>query len=186
MTAPAAGGARRGGRMRVNLLAALVILQALCAVFFVGDVVADLRLTGLVPHTLFEAAVAVALIVGTFFCGLEMRRAIEAMRRSEQAVAAASGAFGALIEERFAGWSLTPAEAEVALFALKGFDMAEIAALRGAAPGTVRAQLARVYGKAGVTNRSQFVSLFIEDLLDTPLVGLPSAPDPTAPRAAGR
>jgi DNA-binding CsgD family transcriptional regulator len=170
------GRGRGRARGRVNLLAGLVGLQAVCAVFFVGDVAADLRLSGLIPHTLFEAAVALALFLGTFFCGLEMRRAIEAMRRSDAAVASASGAFAALIEERFAAWRLTPAEAEVGLFALKGLDVAEIARLRGAAAGTVRVQLTRVYAKAGVANRSQFVSLFIEDLLDGPIAGAEAPP----------
>ena len=52
-----------------------------------------------------------------------------------------------------------------ALFALKGCDVAEIAQLRGAAQGTVRAQLSQVYAKAGVTSQAGLVSLFLEDLL---------------------
>jgi DNA-binding CsgD family transcriptional regulator len=50
-----------------------------------------------------------------------------------------------LVTQRFAEWGLTAAEADVALFALKGFDTAGIAELRGAAHGTVSAQLAQVY-----------------------------------------
>jgi len=67
---------------------------------------------------------------------------------------------------RFAEWKLTPAEADVAMFALKGCDAAAIAEMRGAATGTVRAQLARVYAKAGVSSRADLVSLFFDDLLD--------------------
>ena len=52
------------------------------------------------------------------------------------------------------------------MLALKGFDVAEIAAIRNAASGTVRAQLTRVYAKAEVSSRAQLLSLFIEDLLD--------------------
>jgi len=80
----------------------------------------------------------------------------------------ASGAFFDLIEVRFAEWGLTPSEAEVALFTLKGLDTADIATARGAAQGTVRAQLAKVYAKAGVSSRGQLTSSFIEDLLMTP------------------
>lgn len=36
-----------------------------------------------------------------------------------------------LLNDRFAQWGLTPAEADVALFAIKGLSTAEIAALRG-------------------------------------------------------
>ena len=38
--------------------------------------------------------------------------------------------------------------------------------LRGAAQGTVRAQLTRIYAKAGVSGRAQFGAWFVEDLLD--------------------
>jgi DNA-binding NarL/FixJ family response regulator len=51
------------------------------------------------------------------------------------------------------------------LFTLKGLDIADIATARGSAQGTVRAQLAKVYAKAGVSNRGQLISTFIEDLL---------------------
>ena len=44
-------------RRRASALAAVLAVQALCAVFFVADVVADLRFAGWIPHTLFEASV---------------------------------------------------------------------------------------------------------------------------------
>ena len=115
------------------------------------------------------------LVLGILFAALEMRRTLERARRAEIAVSAASGAFAELIAANFERWALTPAESEVALLALKGFDVAEIADLRAAASGTVRAQLAHVYAKANVSNRSQLVSLFIEDLLDGPVANARSA-----------
>jgi DNA-binding CsgD family transcriptional regulator len=169
-------------RGRAGALAALLAVQALCAVFFVADVIADFRLAGWIPHTVFEALIALALFVGVALCALELRRVVEDMRRADAAVSAASGALAEVIAARFAGWGLTAAEADVALFALKGFDTTEIAELRGAAAGTVRAQLARVYAKAGVSNRAGLIALFLEDLL----AGL-SGPGPspeTAPDAA--
>jgi len=53
----------------------------------------------------------------------------------------------------------------IGLMAIKGLDLAEIAAVRGAAQGTVRAQLTRIYAKAGVSGRAQFAAYFVEDLL---------------------
>ena len=47
----------------------------------------------------------------------------------------------------------------------QALDVAEIAELRGAAQGTVRAQLTRIYSKAGVSGRAQFAAFFVEDLL---------------------
>ncbi|WP_224405148.1 helix-turn-helix transcriptional regulator [Afifella sp. IM 167] len=154
------------------VLAALLAVQAFAAVFFVSDVIADFSLGGAGLHTIFEAAVSFALVLGVIFGGLEMRRAMERARRSEAAFSAASGALGDLIQNYFHEWALTPAESEVALFALKGVDLGDIAEMRGSAPGTVRAQLAHIYAKAGVSGRAQLVSLFIEDLLAGPMPGL--------------
>jgi len=167
MEAEALGVSKARGR--VSLLALLLVVQSIAAVFFVGDAFADIRAVGLDAHTLIETAVALSLVAGVFFGGLEMRRTLERMRRSEQALSAASGAFHDLIDSHFQRWRLTPAETEVAMLAIKGFDAAEIAAIRQVAGGTVRAQLANIYGKAGVTNRTQLLSVFIEDLLGGPI-----------------
>jgi DNA-binding NarL/FixJ family response regulator len=147
------------------LLAALVAIQALCAVFFVVDVTADITWDGADLHTAFEAVVALALVIGVVFGALEIRRTLERMRRAETAVSIASGALADVIEAYFERWGLTGAEANVALLAIKGFEVTEIAELRGAAASTVRVQLAKVYAKAKVANRTQLLSLFIEDLM---------------------
>ena len=161
--------ARGGGGGRTAALALLLCVQAVAAAFFVGDVAADLSLSGLDAHVVLEAAVALALVVGVVFGALEMRRMLERAERSEHALSAARGAFADLMESHFARWRLTPAEADVALLALKGLEVAAIAEVRGAAQGTVRAQLARVYAKAGVSSRAELLSLFIDDLIDGPL-----------------
>ena len=172
--APATATSALGRRALV--LAALLVLQTLCTVFFVADVVGDLLLDGPDLHTVFEAAVSAALGLGVVFAALEMRRTLERSRKAEAAVSIASGAFGALITGYFERWKLTPAETDVALFALKGFDVAEIAELRGSAAGTVRAQLTRVYAKAGVSNRTQLLAVFTDELLAGALPGLESRP----------
>ena len=77
----------------------------------------------------------------------------------------ASGAFMDLLAERFEEWGLTPAEKDVALFAIKGLSTAEIGVLRATSEGTVKAQTNAIYRKAGVTGRSQLLSLFIDDLM---------------------
>ena len=160
----------RGGG-RTKFLAGVLIIQALAAVFFVGDAIWDFTVTGFDLHLALESLVAMALVLGIGFGALEMRRTLERIRRSEAALAAASGALGELVEAQFEQWKLTPAEAEVALLALKGCDIAEIASLRHAASGTVRAQLTRVYSKAGVSSRAQLISVFIEELLGGPIRG---------------
>lgn len=150
-------------------LSLVVAAQALAATFFVLDFLGDIRSDGWTRHLILEAGASLALLTGILVGTFYLRSLVEAARRDELAVAAASGAMTELIGMRFAQWGLTPAEADVALFALKGLDAAEIARLRGAAAGTVRAQLTRVYAKAGVTSHSALVALFLDDLIETPI-----------------
>lgn len=88
------------------------------------------------------------------------------IRGADTARALSKGALAQLLDVHFAEWKLTAAERDVALFTLKGFETQEIAELRKATQGTVRVQLAQIYGKAGVHSRSAFQSLFLDDLLD--------------------
>ena len=91
-------------------------------------------------------------------------------RRVEDQLRAASGAFAELLQERFTEWGLTPAERDVALFAIKGMSTKESAGMRDSSEGTVKAQTNAIYRKAGVVGRTQLLSLFIDDLMNaTPL-----------------
>jgi DNA-binding CsgD family transcriptional regulator len=153
----------------------LVALQALACAFFLADLVGDVVADGIGLHLAIEGMAAMALLVAVVLGSLQVRSLIAAARRDEAAVAAAQGAMSDLIALRFAEWQLTAAEADVALFALKGCDIAEIAALRGSAAGTVRAQLTRVYAKASVDSQSGLIALFLEELIALPDHG-PSAP----------
>lgn len=154
-------------------------VQTLAAVFFVGDVIADMRDDAGSGHVLFEALVTVALILGIVFGAFALRRTIALLGAQEAALDVARGALGQVIDSQFAGWGLTPAERDVGLLALKGLDVAAIAAMRGAAQGTVRAQLTRIYAKAGVSGRAQFAAWFVEDLLAEGLAR-PPAPGPVS------
>lgn len=158
------------GARRRAVLSVVLVVQVLAAVFFLGDVVADALAGGVSTHLYVEGLVAVALCGGLAVSALALKAAHEQIRSQEQALAVAAGAFHEVVTAQFAAWGLTAAEADVSLLALKGLDVADIATLRGAAAGTVRAQLSRVYAKAGVSGRAQFVAHFVEDLL----AGLPA------------
>ena len=56
------------------------------------------------------------------------------------------------------------------MFAIKGLSTREIAELRDTSEGTVKAQTNAIYKKAGVSGRSQLLSLFIDDLMSDVLV----------------
>ena len=153
------------GRRQMAALSIFLVIQTLGTVFFVGDVIADLREDPASAHFIFEAIVTAALVMGVIFGAFALRRTIELLRAQDQALAVARGALSDVIDRQFQAWALTPAERDVGLLALKGLDVADIADLRGAAQGTVRAQLTRIYAKAGVSGRAQFAAYFVEDLL---------------------
>ena len=149
---------------------AIVLLQAVAAIYFVGDGIDDAMFEardGIGFEVIMECLIAFALLAGVAFGARYIRRLLTEARRRDEALSVARGAVSELIAQRFRDWQLSAAEAEVGLFAIKGCSVAEIAELRGAASGTVRAQLSRVYSKAGVSSRPMLISLFIDDLLGT-------------------
>ncbi len=156
---------RSAGRRQTAALSVFLVVQTLGTVFFVGDVIGDLREDPTSIHFIFEAVVTAALLLGILFGAFALRRTVELLRAQDQALAVARGALSDVIDRQFRAWALTPAERDVAFLALKGLGVAEIAELRGAAQGTVRAQLTRIYAKAGVSGRAQFAAFFVEDLL---------------------
>lgn len=155
---------------RQGVVAALFLAQALCAIIFVSDVFSSIfgfnsSALSWEMRELLEIAAAFGLIVGAVLGGFAMRRVVLDRDKAQERLRRASGAFLDLLEERFNEWGLTPAERDVALFAIKGMSTAEIAVLRATSEGTVKAQTNAIYRKAGVSGRSQLLSLFIDDLM---------------------
>ena len=147
------------------MLAAVILLQGIAVIFFASDALADAVSGAAFVETAMEAFVALMLVVGLGMGILQLRALMGDLTEKSRALDIARGHFSRVVEAQFDHWALTPAEREVALFALKGLDAAEIATLRGAASGTVRAQLTRIYAKSGVSNRAQLAAFFVEDLL---------------------
>ena len=169
---------RPKGQKPANLVA-LILFQGLCSMFFVFDVIEDLR-EGAVPlvHMLPEIGATLGLIIGILF---EVRSLLAMLRRQahmEKSLGVAAGALAELMEDYFREWGLTPSEQDVAAFTIKGYAIAEIAEMRGSAEGTVKTHLNAIYRKAGVPGRGQLVSLLIEDLLNSPLVPTPGGEQP--------
>lgn len=154
-------------------LVALVGLQTLAAIVFVLDLVLTMVPGAPIPweiHELIQIGAGLGLVLGVVGGLLVLQDARRRTHRAESALKLASGAFMELVETRFGEWGLTPSERDVAMFALKGLNISEIAELRGTSDGTVKAQSSAVYRKADVTGRGQFVSLFVDELLDGPVV----------------
>ena len=172
-------------------IVAILAVQAVSAVLFITNIALSIlgisRFTWAV-HEFIEVGAAVGLILGTILGAVALRRSHLRTQNAESRLRAASGAFMDLLKEHFAAWGLTPAERDVALFAIKGLSTPEIAQMRQTSEGTVKAQTAAIYRKAGVTGRPQLLSLFIEDLMDGPIVSGPkhdASPPQTKAHALG-
>jgi len=158
-----------------GLIITLFSVQVVGMVAFFWDLIAGvLGLSGSLiswnEHEMIELGAMVSMLLGM---GMGVIVLLRALRRSDHAEAQlrlASGAFMTVLDERFCEWGLTPAERDVALFALKGMSLQEIAGLRATSEGTVKAQTNAIYRKAGVSGRPQLLSLFIEDLMGEALV----------------
>lgn len=162
------------------IIGAILLVQAVCAFFFVSDILSSVLGIRTTPiswrsRELIEIGAALGLILGLILGAVVLSRSMQARRVAEERLRRASAAFMDLLAERFAHWGLTPAEADVALFAIKGMSTAEIAGLRQTSEGTVKAQTAAIYRKAGVTGRPQLLSLFIEDLMREDRADRPAA-----------
>ena len=182
-------------RSKASALFGLLGLLVFCAVLLMTEALVELAgyeevLEGF-GHQYLEFAVVVALALGIGLTAREIRKVLQRHKRMEKTLEAASGAFYQVIEDHFDAWALTPSERDVALLAIKGLSIAEIAQARNTKEGTIKAQCNATYRKAGVTGRTQLLSLFIEELLgeglsgrrDQPAVPEQRQPDPDAASA---
>ena len=152
------------------IIGALALVQVLCAIFFVSDILAGIvglraRPISWQTRELLEIGASLGLILGAILGATALQRSFRRRVAAEESLRMASGAFMDVLEDRFVEWGLTPSERDVALFAIKGLSTGEIAVLRATSEGTVKAQTNAIYRKAGVTGRPQLLSLFIDELM---------------------
>ncbi len=150
-------------RLRRTLFLAAAGLQIVCGAIFLNDVISEWAFQ--TPHIWVEAAGVVGLAIGAGLSLREYRNLLVRNQRIERALDSASGGFQQSIEKHFREWGLTKAEHDVALMSIKGMTIPEIARLRNTAEGTIKAQNASIYRKAGVSSRAEMISAVIEDLI---------------------
>lgn len=150
------------------LIVALIGVQSFCALFFLSDVITDLRQVGGKPplHLIIETMASGTLVIAIL---IELRMIIELMQRKarlEHSLKDASRAVFEVIESHFDLWGLSPSERDVASFLVKGFSITEIAALRGNKEGTIKAHLNAIYRKSETRNRAEMMSALINSLIE--------------------
>jgi len=165
----------RAALERVNRqLLTLNIIQLVCGVGFTVDLLLEFPAPAGWRYLSLEGALHLgseSLIMGLLILGFAIAR--HAMRtlngqrdRLDHTLRALRGDFDRILNVRFDGWNLTPAQRDVALLALRGLRLSEIARHRGSAEGTVKAHLGAVFRAADVRTRSELMGLFMEDFLD--------------------
>lgn len=155
---------------RVIAIVLLLVLQVGCGLVFVLDIL--LSAFGFYPvpiswglRELMEMGAGLGLLLGMGLGTGLVVRMLRDLHKAEARLEKASAAFVDLLNARFDQWGLTAAERDVAMFAIKGLSVQEMARLRETSEGTVKAQTAAIYRKANVTGRPQLLSLFIEDMM---------------------
>ncbi|MGR3794694.1 helix-turn-helix transcriptional regulator [Vannielia sp. SX4] len=173
---------------RGSLYAAFA-LQALGALFFVGDLwseILGLR-TAPIPYEwqeVIQLLASVGLIIGLMASGLYLRRSQRRVSELNRQVDVASGNFSQHLQQLFAQWDLSESEQSVAVYAMKGFSNGEIASLRGTSASTVKSQMNAVYRKSGYNSRGQLIACLVEELFEG--VAMPQAvASPAAARDLG-
>ncbi len=179
---------RRPGPVAAMLL--LVAFQALCLAVFAFSTLGPVlglrsRPIGWQWLELIQIAALLGLAAGLVLGARGFLRSLRNGRAAEAELRRVTATFRDMLARHFADWGLTPAERDVALLAIKGLSLQEIARLRNTSEGTVRAQTAAIYRKAGVSGRPQLLALFIEDMMreDAPLPDAGPASLPVAARA---
>ncbi len=161
-----------------RLFMAAAALQIACGMGFLIDALSewgDERV-----HAISELLAVAALWTGAAVTLWGLYRLMDRNAAVEEQLEAASGAFHTILLQKFDAWGLTPSERDVALLAIKGLSITEIAAVRETREGTIRAQHAAIYRKAGVSGRADLLALFIEEIA----AGLPDPNGRAASEAA--
>lgn len=114
---------------------------------------------------LAQIGASVSLLAGIIVTVIFMKRSEAVIRHLDQQIGAVSGNFDAQLEGLFRDWRLSQSEAEITIYAIKGFSNAEIGALRGTSATTVKSQMNAIYRKTGFANRQQLIAFMVEELL---------------------
>jgi len=115
-------------------------------------------------HHVWEVLIMAFLFGAIAVLGLEVRKMRRYQETLEDKVNRASDAFEDMLAAYFDQWSFSSAERDVTRLLLKGCSVAEMAEIRNAKEGTIKAQTNSIYKKSGYSGKTQLLSALLEDL----------------------
>ena len=157
------------------ILNAVIVGMMLAFIFFLFDVVFDLRdhfsdgtpySKDEVIHLVFEGGAVVALFFGMVSLFKYTSFLKNQNIKAQMQLSALKVDFDQYVRSQFAKWELTIAEKDVALLLLRGLNTSDIADLRSVSVGTIKVQAHNVFGKSGVSSRVEFMALFMDEFID--------------------
>ena len=157
------------------ILNAVIVGMMLAFIFFLFDVVFDLRdhfsdgtpySKDEVIHLVFEGGAVVALFFGMVSLFKYTSFLKNQNIKVQMQLSALKVDFDEYVRSQFAKWELTVAEKDVALLLLRGLNTSDIADLRSVSVGTIKVQAHKIFGKSGVSSRVEFMALFMDEFID--------------------
>ena len=157
------------------ILNAVIVGMMLAFIFFLFDVVFDLRdhfsdgtpySKDEVIHLVFEGGAVVALFFGMVSLFKYTSFLKNQNIKAQMQLSALKVDFDEYVRSQFAKWELTVAEKDVALLLLRGLNTSDIADLRSVSVGTIKVQAHKIFGKSGVSSRVEFMALFMDEFID--------------------
>ena len=161
--------------MQTSALRYVTLILILSVIFFIFDVASDVYeriVANSAPslldltHLFFEVFSAGALILAIQILVRQLRWLEERNTQQSESLSFLRGEMDSYMHGKFDEWSLTSAERDIAMYMLKGLSIAEIAAARSTAEGTVKAQTSNIFRKTSVASRLELMSLFMDEFLD--------------------
>lgn len=159
---------------RSGVVMGMAVLIA-CMAFFGFDVVADVfdHALGRTPYALGELVhliFEILAVIGLSYAAATLRAYLRLLQTqaasSRDTIHMLRGNFDEVLRQKFEEWSLTSAERDVTLLIIRGLSVAEIAAARNTAQGTIKAQSTSIFRKIGVGSKGELMSLIIDEFLD--------------------
>ena len=146
-----------------------------CIAYFIFDITVDVAehiiegasyTTSALFHTSVELVAVIVLGYSVHILRQHMLGLRQQLQYDAQTMQLLRGEFDRVIHAKFDEWKLSSAERDVTLLIIKGLSITDIAAARGTASGTVKAQSTAIFRKIGVSSKAELMSLFMDEFLE--------------------